>query len=413
MQFDSKIDIDISQAGMLGNAFIEQLSVLRNQDPLRWSAASSCWLVTGHAEVEEALSGRLPLSNKRLVAIGLGAIDPVERARLFPTMMRYMPHFIIDMDPPDHTRLRRLLVKAFRRDVVESVRPFVREKITALLDGLQAQPQAEFNEQVARQLPGAVILKLLGLPQTLLPRLRDWSNALQQGIGVPFASSEALHGADLALAEMNEVLLPEIELRRREPRDDLLTALIQANEEGDVLSVDEMLGALHVLIVAGHDTTSNTLSLGLATLAHDQAAWEYLYRHPEGAANCCLELMRVVAMSTSQPRIASADFDWHGRSIKRGQLVFLMLAAANRDPQVFADPDKLIPTRNTDQSLVFAPGVHHCIGHLLAKMQVSEFFVALAHRFSGVTLLDPSLNFMPQVAFRGLFDLRVRMTVRR
>ena len=398
---------------MLGNSFIADLSTLRESDPVHWSASSGCWIVTRHADVAEALAGRFPLSTKRLVEIGLGGIPESERARLFPTLMRFMPHWIIDVDPPVHTRLRKLLLKAFSRSVVEGVRPFVRERVAALLDELERRPAVEFNEEVARQLPGSVILKLLGLPQEHVPRLRGWSNALQEGIGVPFADSAALARADHAMAEMNEVLIPELAARRTAPRADLLTALVEAAEDGERLSEEEMLGGLHVLIVAGHDTTSNTMTLGLEALARHPDVWGYMYQNPDRTLDVCLELMRYIAMSTSQPRIAAQDFDWHGRSIRRGDIVFLMLAAANRDPRAFANPEAMDVTRNNDSSMVFAPGLHHCIGHLLAKMQVAEFFGALVQRFAGASILDARLHFMPQVAFRGLYQLNVQLLPRR
>jgi len=405
-------DVDLSRAGALGNQFVTELCQLRELDPIHWSPASRCWLVTRHADVVAALGGQFPLSTKRLVNIGLGAIPEADRARLFPTIMRYMPNWIIDTDPPVHTRLRKLLVRAFSKKVVESVRPFVQERVRLLLDKLERQPEIEFNEQIARQLPGSVILKLIGLSQDHLPRLREWANALAEGVGVPFAEVAALKRVDQAMADMNAVLVPEIELRRQAPRNDLVSELVHAVEDGESLSEEEMLGGLHVLIVAGHDTTSNTLTLGLEALSRHPDIWQYLYRHPDEALNISLELMRYMAMSTSQPRIVAEDFDWHGRALKRGDLVFLMFAAANRDPRAFPNPEAINVQRDLEPSLVFAPGLHHCIGHLLAKMQVAEFFAALAQRFSGAEILDERLAFMPQVVFRGLYHLNVRVTAR-
>jgi cytochrome P450 len=407
-----QFDVDISTVGILGNRFLAELSTLRETDPVHWSPSSRCWLITRHADVTEALSGALPLSNKRLVDIGLGAIAPADRARLFPTIMQYMPNWIIDVDPPDHTRLRKLLVKAFSKKVVERVRPFVRERVNTLLIDLARHPEVEFNEQIARQLPGSVILKLTGLSQDYLPRLRKWSNAFGEGIGAPYASIDALKRADEAMAEMNLILVDEISKRRDNPQDDLLSELMRAAEDGETLTRDEMLGALHVLIIAGHDTTSSTITLGLEALARHSDIWEYLYRNPDQSHDTCLELMRYIAMSTSQPRLASADFEWHGQLIKRGDIVFLMLAAANRDPRAFVRPEQIDPQRNLEHSLVFAPGLHHCIGHLLAKMQVTEFFSSLVRQFQGAEILDETLQFLPQVAFRGLHALNVRMKPR-
>ena len=407
-------DVDLNSVARLGNEFLSELNQLRELDPVHWSAASQCWIVTRHADIDDALQGKFPLSLKRLVDLGLAAVPEADRARLFPTIMKFMPHWIIEIDPPDHTRQRKLLVKAFSKKVVDGMLPFVRQRVATLLDKLAAQPEIEFNEQIARQLPGSVILELIGLPQELVPRLRGWALALGEGLGRPFAPAELLARVDQAMAEMNAVLIPAIEERRARPREDLLTSMIQAVDGSDALTLDEMLGSLHVIIVAGHDTTLNTLTLGIAALARNPGFWENMYRHPERSLELSLELMRYVAMSTSQPRLVAEAFEWHGKSVKRGQFVFLMLAAANRDPRMFANPESMEPGRNNlDRSMVFAPGMHHCIGHLLAKMQVGEFFGALVQRFSGVEVLDDTLHFMPQVAFRGLYDLHVRFTHRR
>jgi cytochrome P450 len=323
-----------------------------------------------------------------------------------------MPNWIIDLDPPDHTRLRKLLLVAFNRRVVESIRPFVQQRVQTLMDKLEAQPTIEFNEQIARQLPGSVILKLLGLPPENIERLRAWSNAFMEAVAVPGVSHQALQAFEDAMAEMNAIFTVEIEKRRTHPTEDLLTELVRANEAGDRLSLDEMLGALHVLVVAGHDTTSNTMTMGLGTLIQHPDAWDALYRNPDRILESVMELMRHMSMATSQPRFATQDFEWAGQPIKRGQLIFLMLASGNRDPRAFDDPLRLDLTRSNERSLTFAPGLHYCIGHLLAKMQVCEFFLALTKRFSGAELLDPKWDFMPQIAFRGLYQLNVRMQKR-
>ena len=405
-------DVDLSQAGPLGNEILRQLDRVREHEGVHWSPASQCWIVTRHSELTRALRGELPLSCDRLVAVTFAGVPVEERVKRYPNIMRYMPNWIIDLDPPDHTRLRKLLMAAFNRRVVESIRPFVQQRVRTLMDRLEAQPTIEFNEQIARQLPGSVILKLLGLPPEHIGRLRAWSNAFMEAVAVPGVSHTALQAFEDAMAEMNTILTAEIEKRKTQPQEDLLTELVRANEEGDALSLDEMLGALHVLVVAGHDTTSNTMTMGLGTLIEHPEAWDYMYRHPDRILESVMELMRHMSMATSQPRFATQDFEWAGQSIKRGQMIFLMLAAGNRDPRVFADPLKLDLTRPNDRSLTFAPGLHYCIGHLLAKMQVCEFFLELTKRFERAELLDPKWDFMPQIAFRGLYQLNVRMHAR-
>jgi cytochrome P450 len=407
-----QFDVDLSLAGKLGNGLLEQLNVLREREPIHWSDASHGWLVTRHADVDDALQGKLPLSLRRIERIMFKPMPPEELEQL-PMLRRFIPQWPVDMDPPEHTRIRKLLVKAFSRKVVEAVRPFVKERVGILMDKLERQPEIEFNEQITRQLPGSVILRLFGLPQENISRLKDWANAFQEGIGVPYADISAKKRAEKAMVEMTEMFEAEIARRRRGPaQDDLISSLLSATEDGESLSEDEMLGALQLVLVAGHDTTSATLTLGLAALAEHSELWDYMFRHPEKILDSCMELMRYVAMSTAQIRVAATDFDWHGKQIRAGDFVFLFFAAANRDPRVFPDPERIDPERNNERSTVFAPGLHHCIGHMLAKMQVTEFFGELVRRFEGATVLDPRLDFMSQIAFRGLYHLNVRMKPR-
>jgi len=412
MNAAASIDVDFSRAGEHGNGFLEELNQLREIDPIHWSPASGCWIVTRHDDVLAALRDEFPFTMDRLPRIAFINVPEEERAAKYPNLDHYLRSWIINSDPPAHTRLRKLLLKAFSKKVVEAARPYVVQRVRASIAKLKKQPQIEFNEEIARQLAGSVILEMIGLPQSNLLRLKAWANSFVEGIGVPFASHEKLKKTDDAIHEINLMLRPELEARRKEPRNDLLTAMVQASDEGEQLSLDEMLGALHVLIIAGHDSTSNTMTLGLAALSQHPESWDYMHRNPQRILECVMELMRFIAMSTSQPRFVAEDFTWHGKQLKKGDLVFLMLAGGNRDPRVFNDPEKLDFNRPNDQSLVFAPGVHHCIGHILAKLQLTEFFGALVQEFEGAELLDDRLHFMQQIAFRGLHDLNVRMLPR-
>ena len=171
---------------------------------------------------------------------------------------------------------------------------------------------------------------------------------------------------------MAEIFTREIEDRRKTPRSDFITALVTAADGGDTLTVDEMIGALILIIVAGHDTTSNSMTLGVRALDRHPAAWAEMRAHPERSVDSAVELMRYSAMSAGQPRLAAQDFEWRGRKIRKHDLVMLLIAGGNRDPQVFPNPEKLDLTRANDQSQTFAPGLHHCIGHLLAKLQLGR-----------------------------------------
>ena len=352
-----------------------------------------------------------PLSVNPARRTTFAVLPPEELQRRIPTLLTYVAKWIVSNDPPVHTRMRKLLVKAFSKKVVESVRPYVQARVAQLLDEWRGKENLEFVEGIARQLPGGVILKLMGLPQipaapeVLGHRLSDRPRLFAAG-------GQWLEAADRAMVEMNEIFREAIEEHRRTPQEDLLTSLIEATEEGQSLSEEEMLAALSLILVAGHDTTHNSMTLGLVALGHSPQSWRYMQEHPERALSCVNEIMRLSAMSAAQPRIAAEEFNWHGKTIRAGDPVYLMQAAGNRDPRVYAHADQLDLERDNSQSLVFAPGLHHCVGHLLAKMQLTEFFTALVARFEGVEFLDPTLDFMPQIVFRGLFKLNVRLRPR-
>jgi len=172
------------------------------------------------------------------------------------------------------------------------------------------------------------------------------------------------------------------------------------------------LAGLILVIIAGHDSTANSLTLGIRALAQNPEAWDYWRAHPERSVDNAIELMRYVAMSAVQPRLIGADFEWNGHRFRKGDLALLAIAGGNRDPRVFQEPDKLDFTRPNDSILTFGPGLHHCVGHILAKMQLAEFFNALVDRFDRVEILkEPA--FTETLVFRGLTALDLRFHPRR
>ncbi|MFA5630648.1 MAG: cytochrome P450 [Porticoccaceae bacterium] len=403
------LDIDLMDgARSRGLGIIDDFNSIREADPVFWSEKSQCWVVSRFEDVQDGFQCRKPLLNGQRSEFFLRSIPLEERAAKVPVLSKFVNDWIVNLDGPSHARLRKLMMQAFTKKIVEQFRPYARERVNFLLDRAIATPEIEFNEQIARPLPGYVIFKVLGLPEEYFPDLRNWANDTVEGTTVAMPPVESLIKADRAMASMNEVVLRELEKRKNNPSEDLLTTLMQAQEGGDKLSMDELFGAMHILIVAGHDTTSNTMTLGTEALARHPEAWQYLYENPDKAADCVNELMRYIAMSTGQTRLVGEDFEWHGKQLKKGQLVFLSIAGANRDPRAFQNPEKLDFQRDTAESQVFAPGIHHCIGHLLAKMQLVEFFSSMVQRFERLEVLDSPLQFMPTTVFRGMYRMNVR-----
>ena len=407
----AELDINLSEVGKLGDRIIAKINAVRAASPIYFNGVTQSWIISGHAEVVKAFSGELPLSAGRHRMLDYVFPDPDERQRTIPNMLRYFPHFLINLDPPAHTRVRSLLTRAFTKKVVEDYRPRARQVIQQVLDGVQGRSEVEFVHEIARQITARNLMRLTGFEdeEFYLPKLAEWAYlANAAGSGRP--SIDIFRRNDAAFAEMAEVFLKEIESRRRNPRGDFLTTLVLAgSEQGQALSNDELIGEMILVLLAGHDTTLNTMALSVRALSRDRAACDFMRGNPDATLNSVMELMRYIAMSTSQDRIVAQDFEWQGHQFRQGQIVTIMTAGANRDPKAFDDPEKLVLTRNQDNNVTFGPGTHHCIGHLIAKMQLTEFFPEFLRRYESFEILDDPLKFGDGLTFRGPQEMRVRL----
>ena len=403
-------DIEFHRIAELGNGVLGQINAMREAGPVIWSRNSNAWVVTRHQDLVDAYSGRLPLSNVRYQP-AFAAVPEAERAARFPQTMRTIGYWPVFTDPPLHTRLRKLLTRSFGRKVIEDLRPYVRQTVRAVLDRAGTRGEVEFVNEVARATTARVIMRLLGIPEETLPRLEEWSLAINVALGSAQSSPQALDDMERTVAEMTELFEREIAMRRATPSQDFLSEMVTARDGADRLSDEEIIGVCVVVLIAGHDTTMNSMALGTVALVRHPQAREYLLGNPDSLSNSIMELARFIAMSTMQPRVVSADFEWHGQQLRQGDYVLLMLAGGNRDPRVFPDPETLDMTRPTEMSLVFGTGIHHCIGHLLAKMQLGELLPELFRRFD-VEILPNGIEFSPVLSQRGLTRLDVRLRQR-
>lgn len=408
----AEVDFALSDIAGLGEDLLTKLQQLREVDPIYWSERNGAWIVTGHDAVDEGLKNKLPLSAVRLPGLIVRQMPPDERDARIPYLMQTVRLWVMNSDPPDHSRLRRLMMPAFSKKLSDAQRPFARSVVRDVLDRLGTETQEiDLVAAVAREIPQRMILRLLGLPDSYRERMARWVATTTQTFGNAIVSPDMLDRCEAVMLEMRACLMEEIERRRAAPTEDFISALIAAHENEDRLTEEEMLGICFVTLLGGFNTTANTIALGTAALARHPGAVAYIRAHRDDTEPALMELMRYIAMSTTVPRIALEDFDWRGHTVRKGQYVFLMLAGANRDPSIFERPDVLDPTRSHQKNLVFAPGLHFCIGHYFAKMQLGEYFDELLDRYD-VTLLDDTLDFGPALAFRGVESLHVRLTPR-
>ena len=410
MQDMRSVDFDLTQVAEMGNGILAKIKAVREADPIYWSETNQVWMVTGHKELSEGYAGTLPLANFRAPGPALALLTPQERIERAPRFNETAKRWLFNMDPPEHPRLRKLMSKAFGRPVVEQVRSHARRFIREALDGLRDGEAVEFVAAVTRKIPARTILLLLGQDDAIYPRLHRWSLVLNTTGNVNLTHAQ-VDEIEQVFSELDELFLPEIEKRQKHPGDDFLSALITAEIDGERLSTQHLLATCNLVLIAGHDTTANTMALGTVALAQHAGARDYFRQKPENIVDAVMEISRYVAMSTVKSRRVTEDFVWNGHQLRAGQYVLMFMAGGNHDPNVFPVPEEIDFSRPQDRNMSFAPGAHHCIGHLLAKMQLSEFFPALVQRFD-IELPDDRLDFSGALGFRGLETLNVRMKAR-
>ncbi|MFE7353083.1 cytochrome P450 [Streptomyces sp. NPDC057543] len=331
----------------------------------------AAWLVTRYADA------RLVLGDQRFSRAAAASHDEPRQSE------GQRDGGILGMDPPDHTRLRSLVAKAFTVRQIEKLRPQVRELTAGLLDDLEAAGQpADLVDLYALPLPVAVICRMLGVPTEDRPRFRVWSDDALSTTSLTAAEFDA------SREELRAYMTVLIEQHRRAPRDDLMTALIEARDGGDRLSELELVDLCVGILVAGHETTASQIpNFVLTLLDHpDQLAW--LRAEPELIANAVEELLRFVPLGSGagQPRYATEDIEVGGTLVRAGSPVLVATGAANRDALRFTAPGVLDIAREGNQHLGFGHGVHHCLGAPLARLELQEALIALITRFPGLKL---------------------------
>jgi cytochrome P450 len=354
------------------------------------------WLITGYAEARAALAD--PRFRKNMPG---WQPAPGSVAGLLGVHM-------LDSDPPDHGRLRRLVNKAFTARRVDGLRPRISAITGALLDGLAGRGEVDLLASFAFPLPITVICELLGVPVADQDDFRTWT-ATAVADDAPAELARA-HGT-----AMTSYLVALIEAKRRDPADDLLSALIAARDDADRLSEAELVSMIFLLLVAGHETTVNLIASGVLALLLNPAELARLRAFgsdPALIGGAVEEMLRYVnPVSNATFRCAVEPVELGGVRIGRGDAVFVALSGANRDPARFGAPDRLDLGRDTAGHLAFGHGIHYCVGAPLARLEAEIAFTRLLERFGGIRLAVPpeSLRWRPSSLIHGLESLPVRL----
>jgi cytochrome P450 len=314
------------------------------------------------------------------------------------------------LDPPDHTRLRGLVSRAFTPRVVEALRPRVQELVDGMLDAAAEAGSLDVIEDLAYPLPVTVISEMLGVPAEDHTKFRGWSQELARSLDPnPFPSTDYIYRLREAIESFDEYFGGLIEERRQRPREDLLSSLIAAEEEGDRLSETELLATCRLILVAGHETTVNLIGNGTLALLRHPEQLRLLREEPTLASSAVEEVLRYDPPVQLTGRIAMEEMEVAGVTVAAGHGALMLLGAANRDPERYAEPDRFDITRNDDSHLAFGYGIHFCLGAPLARLEGQVALAALARRFDMELAVDTP-EYKENFVLRGLRSLPVRVS---
>ncbi len=379
---------------------------LRAQVPVEQHALGF-WALWRHADVTEVLRARLSVEEGNVTSFGPMRAVYDEIYREANTGRRGEGMSMLDRDPPDHTRLRRLVSRAFTPRRIETLIPVVQSLVDDALDRIADAGEVDLIEALAFPLPFAVISTMLGMPETDVTRLRELSHLIVKSLE-PVPDEQTIREIILADKEMADRTAEAIEWKRDHPADDLLTALINAEDGGDVLSDEELIGQVVLLYVAGHETTVNLIGNGTLALLNDPAQAALWRERPDLDDNAVEELLRYDSPVQLTRRITLEDYEVDGHVIPKGSFVMASLGSANRDGAQFGpDADRVrLDRANAKQHASFGGGVHHCLGAALARTEGRIALSSLVRRFPSLALAgEPARN--GRINLRGLTALPV------
>jgi cytochrome P450 len=372
---------------------------LRSEDPVHWDPFLHAWVITKYEDVMRVLKTfsavRTP-TPEQLASMGLEAMGPI--ARVLVKQMLFM-------DAPAHTRIRSLAAQAFTPARVQALRAQVQQITDSLIDGLDGRKEFDIIEEIANPLPAIVTAQMLGLPASDHRQLKAWSADFAEMLG-NFQHNPNRIGQMLNTVEaVSAYFRAAVEDQRSNPRGGLIHALLTAEIDGDRLTDEEVIANSIVTMVGGQETTTNLIGNGLLTLFRNPDAKARIMNDPSVIGAAVEELLRYESPSQHTGRIAPEDVEIGGKLIRKGQAVLAVMAAANRDPDQFSNPDSLDFTRSENRHLAFGWAAHFCFGAPLARLEAQIAFPTVLRRLKNLRLNTSELKWRFNLGLRGLTEL--------
>ncbi len=378
---------------------------LRAQDPVHWDAQMGFWVLTRYADVMEVLHD--PRIGKAIgLETALHRLPEAERQVAMPIYQTFARQMLY-ADPPYHTKLRSLVNKAFTPRVVEKMRPRVQQIADSLVDAVQERGSMDVIREFAYPLPLTVIMDLFGLPMEDRTQVKAWSDDFSAALGIVAQTPEVMRRANASLAKFTDYICAQFDERETSPRDDFLSALLHATEDGNYLSRDELVANVLIVLLGGHENSTNVIGNSLLALFQHPDLLQKVLRDPSLVNNAVEETLRYDNSVQIVWRFATEDLEVGGKCIKKGQLLNCMIGAANRDPAQFPDPDTFDIHRPEYRHLGFGMGIHFCVGMPLGRLDAQIGLGTLLRRLPKIHLMDTPLEWQTAPTFRGVKALPV------
>jgi len=395
---------DIESAEFQSNPY-PTYARLRAETPVsrvRLPGGQSAWLVTRYDDVAAVLK------DERFVKDRSRVLSPEQAAKQpwIPSLFKPLARNMLDVDPPDHTRLRQLVHKAFAPRLIERLRERVRTLTEELISVAERRGRMDLIADYALPIPTTIISEMLGVPASDRHRFHRWSRVIVASSPSGWRMLRAIPSAIAFLRYIRRL----VRLRRSDPRDDLVTALVQAQDEGTRLEENELVAMIFLLLIAGHETTVNLIGNGMLALLGHPDQMTRLRDEPDLIRTGVEELLRFDGpLEMATERYTREDVEIAGATIPRGELVYAVLASANRDDRQFQDPDRLDLSREPNRHLAFGLGVHYCLGAPLARLEGQIAIGTLLRRVPNIQLPRRSLRWRRGLVLRGLEALPVEL----
>ncbi len=379
---------------------------LQEQDPVHWSEALKGWVITRYDDVRQVMMSP-SMSSDRLQPFYENLND--EKKDILSGVMRYLNLWLVFRAPPEHTRVRKLLNSVFTPALIASMQDSIAQTVEHILDGIPSDRPTDFMKDVAVLLPAYVILDMLSVPRADFPEVKRWSDDIRLFIGSARDEKNKYARARDGADKMSDYFRGVIRERRKNPGDDVVSKMIAAGVDGKGLSEDELVATCMLVLFGGHETTTSLLGNAVKALLDNPQQLERLRADPLLIDSAVEEFLRYDGPTNSLVRIVAVEHEIGTRTLKKGDRVFVMINAANRDPRRFDRPDELDLARTPNRHLTFGQGLHFCLGAPLARLEAKACIPLLLQRFPRMRYGPGQVEWMDAMVMRGLKNLPLEL----